>query len=465
MTKVIFPFLTLALIGVVLQLALSSQLMRPTEVESGPNLTLLISGEELGYLEPCGCAGGQLGGFPRRDSVIQQLAVKGKTLLPVANGDLIDDATRQSELKAEIGFAALKEMGYVAYNVGERDLLLGVDGLKYLQAASGIPFLSANLFHRESRVFQPFLLHTVNLQGNQIQVAIIGILSQSFEIQVENAAAGLRLEDPSAVLTDLVEKLDQAADYIVLLAHANLAESKALAFAFPQVDVVVSGHEQEELQEAPAFVENTVLLNTGTKGKAVGQLDIQWSDNKAVPDYEFQALSLAERLPDSPRMIELLTLYQEMLSAENLSVDLEREPPTTGGMYVGSASCKGCHTEAYAIWKKSKHAHAYQTLVSHGHAADPECLTCHTVGFGFQTGFVNIETTPNLPDVGCENCHGVGGNHVKNPQKGYGQVTKADCLTCHTMPNSPKFDYEVYLPRIRHWKDIGANDETAKGFE
>ena len=79
------------------------------------------------------------------------------------------------------------------------------------------------------------------------------------------------------------------------------------------------------MQEDPVFIENTVLLNTGTKGKAVGQLDIQWSDDKAVPDYGFQALSLAERLPDSPRMIELLTLYQQMLSAENRSVDLERE--------------------------------------------------------------------------------------------------------------------------------------------
>lgn len=462
--KVIFPFLILALIGLVLRLGFSSQSMRPTRVESGPNLTLLISGEELGYLEPCGCAEGQLGGFPRRDSVIQQLGVKGNTLVPVANGDLIKDATRQSELKAEIGFAALKEMGYTAYNIGDRDLLLGIDQLKYLQGTSEIPFLSANLFHGENRVFHPFVIHTVNLHGSQIQIAIIGVLSQSFEIQVENADADLRLENPTAVLTDLVEKLDQTADLIVLLAHAGFAESEGLASAFPQIDVVVSGHEIEELREVSLFIKNTVLLNTGTKGKAIGQLDIRWSDDRTGPDYEFQALSLSERLPDSPQMIELLRLYQQMLTAENLSVDLEREPPGTGGVYVGSASCKGCHPEAYAIWKESKHAHAYQTLISHGHAADPECLTCHTVGFGFQTGFVNMETTPNLPDVGCENCHGVGGNHIKHPQKGYGQVTQADCLTCHTTQNSPKFDYEVYLPKIQHWNDIGGNHETAKGF-
>ena len=412
----------------------------------------------------CGCAEGQLGGFPRRDSVIQQLALKGKTLVPVANGDLIEDATRQSELKAEIGFAALKEMGYTAYNIGDRDLLLGIDRLKYLQGASGILFLSTNLFHGENRVFQPFVLHTVNLHGHEIQIAIVGVLSQSFAIQVENAGADLRLENPVVVLEDLMEKLDQTADLIVLLAHADLAESEGLASAFPQIDVVVSGHEREELREDPVFIKDTVLLNTGTKGKAIGQFDIRWSDDGAIADYEFQAVSLSERLPDSPRMIELLKLYQQMLTAENLSADLEQEPPVTGGVYVGSASCKGCHAEAYAIWKEGKHAHAYQTLISHGHAADPECLTCHTVGFGFQTGFVNMETTPDLPDVGCENCHGVGGNHIKHPQKGYGQVTQADCLTCHTTQNSPKFDYEVYFPRIRHWNDIGGNHETAKGF-
>ena len=464
MTKIIFPFLILALIGLMLRFGFSFQSMRPIEVESELNLTLLISGEELGYLEPCGRAEGQLGGFPRRDSLIQQLAVKGRTLLPVANGDLIDDASRQSELKAEIGFAALKEMGYVAYNIGERDLLLGIDRLEYLQDTSGIPFLSANLFHGENRVFRPFVIHTANLHGSQIQVAIVGVLSQSFEIQVENAGVDLRLENSVAVLRGLVEKLNQAADLIVLLAHADLAESEGLASTFPQIDVVVSGHEREELHEDPVFVENTVLLNTGTKGKAVGQLDIRWSDDRTGPDYEFQAVSLSERLPDSPRMIGLLTLYQQMLTAENLSEELEREPPATGGVYVGSGNCKECHAEAYTIWKKSKHAHAYQTLVSHGHAADPECLPCHTVGFGFQTGFVNMETTPDLPDVGCENCHGVGGNHVKNPQKGYGQVTRANCLTCHTAQNSSKFDYDAYLPRIRHWNDVGGHNETAKGF-
>ena len=98
--------------------------MRPTE-KFLPDFTLVVSGQELGYLSPCGCAEGQIGGFPRRDSALRQLARGGKNLLRLANGNLISDAGRQSELKAEIAFTALKKMEYVAFNVGPRDLLLG----------------------------------------------------------------------------------------------------------------------------------------------------------------------------------------------------------------------------------------------------------------------------------------------------------------------------------------------------
>ena len=139
--KVFFILPIFAVIGYFSLLAPSSTSMRPATTESLPDFTLVVSGQELGYLEPCGCAEGQIGGFPRRDSVLLQLTSGGKNLLRVANGNLISDAGRQSELKAEIGFTALKEMEYAAFNVGPRDLLLGIEQLNYFSNTSGIPFL------------------------------------------------------------------------------------------------------------------------------------------------------------------------------------------------------------------------------------------------------------------------------------------------------------------------------------
>ena len=431
-------------------LAPSSQSMRPATTGSPPDFTLVVSGQELGYLEPCGCAEGQIGGFPRRDSVLLQLASGGKNLLRIANGNLISDAGRQSELKAEIGFTALKEMEYAAFNVGPRDLLLGIEQLNYFSNTSEIPFLSANLFHGEARVFQPFALHTGHLKNLQRQVAIVGITSQQFEIYAENASADLMLKAPENVLKELIPKLSSACEFIVLLAHAGIDEAKALAKAFPQIDVIIVGDEHLETLSEPIFIGDTVLLNPGTKGKALGMLDVRWDKGGKHIESHFELQTLSERIPDSPRMMDMIFMYQQMLAAENLSAAVEREIPSTGGMYAGNGSCKTCHPSEYASWKKTKHSHAYHTLVEKGHENDPDCLTCHTVGFGFQTGFISEPQTPTLMDVGCENCHGVGGNHVKNPQKGYGQVTKANCLTCHTTENSPNFDYDVYFPKILH---------------
>ena len=40
----------------------------------------------------------------------------------------------------------------------------------------------------------------------------------------------------------------------------------------------------------------------------------------------------------------------------------------------------GCHSEAYQIWQKSRHAHAYETLEKVGKNFDAECVSCHVVG-------------------------------------------------------------------------------------
>ena len=87
-----------------------------------------MSGGELGYLKPCGCSEGQVGGISRRDSLLTRFRKQGVSVIPIATGNLILDASRQSEIKADIGFFALMDMGYIAYNVGQHDLQLGITG-------------------------------------------------------------------------------------------------------------------------------------------------------------------------------------------------------------------------------------------------------------------------------------------------------------------------------------------------
>ena len=81
---------------------------------------------------------------------------------------------------------------------------------------------------------------------------------------------------------------------------------------------------------------------------------------------------------------------------------------------------------------------------------DPECQRCHTTGFGFRTGFATPEATPEMWNVGCENCHGGGALHVDDTEQPYGTVSRDFCIACHDKDNSPDFDYQTYRPRIVH---------------
>jgi formate-dependent nitrite reductase cytochrome c552 subunit len=159
--------------------------------------------------------------------------------------------------------------------------------------------------------------------------------------------------------------------------------------------------------------------------------------------------------------------------------------------FVGSSKCADCHESAYDAWKKSRHAHATETLTNPPERGDigprhydPECISCHVTGWEpakylpYQSGFTSIETTdavkasPQLHHVGCESCHGPGSAHVA-AEEGEIEVdekvasrlqlemrqTLADaetggCLKCHDLDNSPDFHkpgmFEKYWKKIEH---------------
>src|SRR5215203_2806161 len=91
-----------------------------------PNVALLFTGEQDGYLEPCGCAGleNQKGGLKRRFTMIKELRDKGWPVVPVDAGDQERNTGIQAGMKLDFSYRALARMGYAAVGFGENDLKL-----------------------------------------------------------------------------------------------------------------------------------------------------------------------------------------------------------------------------------------------------------------------------------------------------------------------------------------------------
>ena len=179
------------------------------------------------------------------------------------------------------------------------------------------------------------------------------------------------------------------------------------------------------------------------------------------------------------------------------SANLAALLPATGGAtlegeaadyeYVGSDKCKMCHMTAHRSWAKTKMGMAFDTLkpgasadVKKAYGLDPNkdyttdetCLKCHTTGFGHDGGYFvpdasdakAVRKAKKLRGVGCESCHGPGGEYIdlhmqllmsKRKYKveemyalGMTKVDASVCVTCHnedgpTVSKSDPFDFEA----------------------
>ena len=125
-----------------------SKLDPPLHDWKTPAAALLLTGEQHGYFEPCGCALHQLGGMARRGDLFRILSEERKW--PVAGLDVggsLRRNRRQDQIRFDILMSAFKHMNYAGLGFGVEELRLGADFLLQKQAESEmlVPLISANV--------------------------------------------------------------------------------------------------------------------------------------------------------------------------------------------------------------------------------------------------------------------------------------------------------------------------------
>lgn len=149
--------------------------------------------------------------------------------------------------------------------------------------------------------------------------------------------------------------------------------------------------------------------------------------------------------------------------------------------FVGSDKCKPCHMSPkkgaqYKSWAESRHAKAYETLASDkakeiagkkgiANAQEAgECVKCHIDGHGVDAAFLG-EKYNKAQGVGCESCHGAGGDYwtkevmtditggkVDRATVGLIKPDEAVCKKCHNeeSPTFVAFNFEEMSKKIAH---------------
>ena len=119
-------------------------------------------------------------------------------------------------------------------------------------------------------------------------------------------------------------------------------------------------------------------------------------------------------MPRAPAVQAQIATYFRAINERNRAEYATlRAPPAPPGTphYVGIEACRDCHEDAYAVWARTPHSHAYRTLEDSSKNFNLSCVGCHVTGYR-QPGGSEVVQNEGLRDVQCESCHGPGSAHV-----------------------------------------------------
>ena len=433
-----------------------------------PDAAIVFTGQTYGYLQPCGCSRPQIGGLERRAVFIQSLKNKGWPVVGVDLGDVAPEKSvlrEQAQLKYVAVMNSLREMGYLGVGIGKTELKSDLIGLlaQYGFQKEQRPFsLAGNLagvrngqivprgktFDAGRPGARPIVELMEVAKAGAVPVGVVGVIGKS-------VAKEARKEkwDPTFEFQDVKLTLKAATAALanhplhpqlnVLIYQGDSTCAAKIASDFPQFQVVLCLAEDgapAPLQPLKVPDSKTLIVQVGHRGQHVGVLGA-FKNPAGGFEFKYQLVPLGEEYitpgteaeaHKNNKVLQILEEYAKAVKDANFLPEYPRVPhpaqiqaagltPPMKLSYVGTQNCTGCHAAEFARWKQVPHSHAMNTLE---HVAkrpslrqfDGECVKCHTVGFAYQTGYVNEKKTPLLRDVGCENCHGPGSGHVAQPK-------------------------------------------------
>lgn len=456
-----------------------------------PWLVFYITGNQFGYLEPCGCTGlaNQKGGINRKDTLLKSLKNRGWQVLALDAGDQVRRDGVQSEIKFNWTTQALRLMGYRATTYGAKDLMLSDNILISVlnENAENDLFVSANVSMLPDHDVRYKILTVDGPDKKPRKIGITGVLGEeSFKAHAGINQGFFSASPPIPALKEVLAKLtEEKCDYLILLANASLEETRKIVQAVPDFQLVITSGGYGEPTYRPEVLPGSTseIVQAGTKGMYAGIVGL--FNDPAVP-MRYQRIALSSQFEDSPRMLDLFGKYQDELrnkADDNFSaLGLRPTSHPSGRSFIGTSKCGECHTTAHEIWTKTPHAHATDSIVkpperSMARHFDPECISCHVTGWNpqkfspYKTGYETLEGSVDLHGNGCENCHGPGLEHVQAEEDAASDKKRIEelrasmrltlanaqekCLECHDIDNSPDFHkegaFEKYWEQVKHY--------------
>jgi hypothetical protein len=343
-------------------------------------------------------------------------------------------------------------MGYDGIVLGEEELGLGVDFIVGRAHELRLPVVVANLWDAsaDTLLFDPsrrIVLHS------GLRVGIIGVMSDRLRLPPQ-ARGKVRLSSALEAARRQATAMRDSVDVVLLLAHADRTQARIYAQEIGALDVIVHGSEGRAMRRVRPH-NNAYILQVGSKGRYMGVAHAVLGENGRISSLVSAVTPLSMVYEDDAAIAKLFAAYDLDIAAKektNIPAGVFATRQGVSDPYAGADACQKCHPQIHAQWQENPHAHAFARLQEQSRHFDRDCTPCHTTGFYERGGFETFAVTPDLANVQCEACHGNGHAHVADPTRKTPGDARGVCRSCHTVEQTPEFEFDAFWGRIEHKK-------------
>lgn len=248
----------------------------------------------------------RMGGFARIKTVLDQKRRESRGPVFTMDGG---DTFQGSALAAWTqGAAVIPPLNALKIDVGvpgNWDVVYGPEVFRKLFRDVSYQVVCYNFHEIEggARLFPPAIV----LEREGVRVAFVGVTDPTTTIRQPPAeVTGLdstRLDGLRRFVQEL--RLKERPDLVVLVDHTGLAPSVQLAHDIPEFDIVFSGHTHERVYE-PIHVGQTIVVEPGSMGSFLGQLDVTLKDGR-ITSSQFQLIEIdAAQFPEDAQVKRLI---------------------------------------------------------------------------------------------------------------------------------------------------------------
>lgn len=235
-----------------------------------PSRLTLVQLNDVYEITPVG--GGRFGGPARIATLIQDLEAENPNTLAIMAGDFLSPSALGTarvdgeRLAGRQMVAVLNAMGLDYATFGNHEFDVSEEAFLERLGEADFQWFSSNVRDREGQPF-PGVDDVELLTVGDLRVALIGVTYDGIQPDY------VTFMDPVQVIQQAVDTLEGRVDALIAITHLPLAQDEALARAVPELDLILGGHEHENV-EVYRGEDLTPIFKADANGRSVQVHDL-----------------------------------------------------------------------------------------------------------------------------------------------------------------------------------------------